>query len=430
MPVGIDLSEALQDQSYATDSETEELEKQRFFQKVEQFGKLDYAALSARSATRAQEPQAIALAPPASSGSPPKVPARKVGGEGNVGGDALGAVTASVGSAIAGMGAEDSSLIKASGAWSESVTDSPEKQAVSDNTMASTDVATILAGAEQRERGLVPSQARPAAVASCGGGGGAADAAGSSPPTPNVSSVTATAQSGGAAMLDEWGGGGLVVREGISELMEEANDRSLRSKTLFGDSKGGGGNRQNRIGGSANSATVARATSPVEVQEVHKGIAGGASMGNQGVSSSIAELMAAAESNASKVLAAKKPPLGGSIGSAKHKGALGGARPSTAPGFTGGGGGNGGRQSTVTSGAAASLRTVPAPTLTSSPGKVPARTRSFEKKLQLGRVCCMRAKLALGTCPTSVTCRVNVLSVFVPVLRMFMSVCLLLSHDE
>jgi hypothetical protein len=382
LPVGIDLSEALQDQSYATDSETEELEKQRFFQKVEQFGKLDYAALSARSATRAQEPQAIALAPPASSGSPPKVPARNVGGEGNVGGDALGAVTASVGSAIAGMGAEDSSLIKASGAWSESVTDSPEKQAVSDNTMASTDVATILAGAEQRERGLVPSQARPASVASCGGDGGAADAAGSSPPTPNVSSVTSTAQSGGAAMVDGWGGGGLVVREGISELMEEANDRSLRSKTLFGDSKGGGGNRQNSIGGSANSATGARATSPVEVQEVHKGIAGGASMGNQGVSSSIAELMAAAESNASKVLAAKKPPLGGSIGSAKHKGAGGGARPSTAPGSTGGFGGNGARQSTVTSGAASSLRTVPAPTLTSSPGKVPARTRCFEKELK------------------------------------------------
>ena len=39
-----------------------------------------------------------------------------------MGGDALGAVTASVGSAIAGTGAEDSSLIKASGAWSESVT--------------------------------------------------------------------------------------------------------------------------------------------------------------------------------------------------------------------------------------------------------------------------------------------------------------------
>ena len=428
LPVGIDLSEALQDQSYATDSETEELEKQRFFQKVEQFGKLDYAALSARSATRAQEPQAIALAPPASSGSPPKVPARNVGGEGNAGGDALGAVTASVGSAIAGMGAEDSSVIKGSGAWSESVTDSPEKQAVSDNTMASTDVATILAGAEQRGRGLMSSQARPAAAASVGGGGGAADEAGSCPLTPNVSvSVTSTAQSGGAAMVDGWGGGGLVVREGISELIEEANERVLPSKTFLGDSKGGGGNRQSGICGSASSATGARATSPVEVEEeLHKGIAGGASMGNQGVSSSIAELMAAAESNASKVLAAKKPPLSGSIGSAKHTGARGGdahQRPSTAPGSVGGGGR---RQSTVTSGAASSLRAVPAPTLTSSPGKVPVRTRCFEKeRARVWCTCALRcrecvlyiAAIAFGTCLTSVSSRVNVLRVFVPVLR-------------
>ena len=39
-------------QSYATDSETEEQEKKRFFEKVEQHGKPDYAAL--RFAKRAQ----------------------------------------------------------------------------------------------------------------------------------------------------------------------------------------------------------------------------------------------------------------------------------------------------------------------------------------------------------------------------------------
>ena len=156
---------------------------------------------------------------------------------------------------------------------------------------------------------------------------------------------------------------------------------------------------------------------------MHKGIAGGASMGNQGVSSSIAELMAAAESNASKVLAAKKPPLSGSIGSAKHTGAGGGARPSTAPGSVGGGGR---RQSTVTSGAASSLRAVPAPTLTSSPGKVPVRTRCFEKeRARVWCTCALRcrecvlyiAAIAFGTCLTSVSSRVNVLRVFVPVLR-------------
>jgi hypothetical protein len=161
-------------------------------------------------------------------------------------------------------------------------------------------------------------------------------------------------------------------------------------------------------------------------EELHKGIAGGASMGNQGVSSSIAELMAAAESNASKVLAAKKPPLSGSIGSAKHTGARGGdahQRPSTAPGSVGGGGR---RQSTVTSGAASSLRAVPAPTLTSSPGKVPVRTRCFEKeRARVWCTCALRcrecvlyiAAIAFGTCLTSVSSRVNVLRVFVPVLR-------------
>jgi len=45
-----------------------------------------------------------------------------------------------------GIAAEDSSLIKASGAWSESVTDSPAKRAVSDSTMASADVAALIAG--------------------------------------------------------------------------------------------------------------------------------------------------------------------------------------------------------------------------------------------------------------------------------------------
>ena len=45
LPKDVDFSVALQDQSYATDSETEELEKKRFFEKVEQFGKIDYSAL-------------------------------------------------------------------------------------------------------------------------------------------------------------------------------------------------------------------------------------------------------------------------------------------------------------------------------------------------------------------------------------------------
>ena len=143
------IREALQDQSYATDSETEELEKKRFFEKVEQHGKPDYAALSARSATTSPlQPSAAAAPRPASSGSPvhaSMIKGVEIKGEGAD--DGLGRVAASAGSGIlAGIGAEDSSLIKASGAWSDSVTDSPAKRAVSESTMASADVAALLAG--------------------------------------------------------------------------------------------------------------------------------------------------------------------------------------------------------------------------------------------------------------------------------------------
>ena len=143
------IREALQDQSYATDSETEELEKKRFFEKVEQHGKPDYAALSARSATTSPSQPSAATAPrPASSGSPVHASMLKgVESKGEGADDALGRVAASAGSGIlAGIGAEDSSLIKASGAWSDSVTDSPAKRAVRDSTMASADVAALLAG--------------------------------------------------------------------------------------------------------------------------------------------------------------------------------------------------------------------------------------------------------------------------------------------
>jgi hypothetical protein len=64
-----------------------------------------------------------------------------------------GGVSASVVSVIAGIPAEDSSLIKASGAWSESVTDSPPKLAErashGDSTSASASdaAASLLADA-------------------------------------------------------------------------------------------------------------------------------------------------------------------------------------------------------------------------------------------------------------------------------------------
>ncbi len=150
----------------------------------------------------------------------------------------------------------------------------------------------------------------------------------------------------------------------------QANEESVRSKLPLAESNAGGASGQGSCGGGASAATGARAASPVQVDE---GTGRDAGMGSQGMSSSIAQLLAAAEANESKVLAAKKPPLGGSVGSGKQRGAV--ARPSTAPNpVREGGPGGAGRPSTASQ-TAASLRSVPTPTLTSSPSKVPARSR-------------------------------------------------------
>ena len=157
---------------------------------------------------------------------------------------------------------------------------------------------------------------------------------------------------------------------------EKSIEKSIRSKLSLADSSAGGASGQGSSGSSAAGASAAAGVRAASPGQVDKGTGKDAGAGSQGVSSSIAELMAAAESNESKVLGAKKPPLGGSGGSGKHRGAGGVARPSTAPNLVREGGPGGvGRQSTVASGVAASLRSVPTPTLTSSPSKVPARTR-------------------------------------------------------
>ena len=152
------VREALQDQSYATDSDTEEQEKKRFFEKVEaKVGKVDYAALSARSESKTVFSPKMPSSPaksisPAKSGSPLTV--THGGGEGGLVGSVR--VSASETSAIGGIAVEDSSLIKASGAWSESVTDSPAKNALSDSTFRSSDVAVLLAQERDRSAPVAP----------------------------------------------------------------------------------------------------------------------------------------------------------------------------------------------------------------------------------------------------------------------------------
>eukprot|EP00960_Hanusia_phi_P060773 764624-Hanusia_phi.AAC.1 len=136
----LDFSEALKDQSYATDSETEEevkSEKRKFFEEVAKMGQVDYSALNRNSEVQDKK---------VTESEQPKVESSKPEGEANL-----------------DSGAQDyldkirSSEVSVKASWTgynleETLTDSPAKRAVSESTLASTEIVNLLAAAEANEK--------------------------------------------------------------------------------------------------------------------------------------------------------------------------------------------------------------------------------------------------------------------------------------